>query len=445
MRIPTPLAAAVLALFAGSAARADTVDVTSTTLLQVGQQTRGGLPLQRPDLVTVGPAFEILSITARGVTNPVADDLSIVLDTWGSYELADRRWDTGTSSKLNGDVVTGYLSGRFLGRRLTLRLGREHVATGVGRMIQIDGGEAILALPVGLRISLYGGVPVSQRFTTRTSVVTWNPVGGDRAGGVRLAWSAALPGMPGRGLDLGVSSNVVQDGSDPVRQEVGADLRLQPTGTLAFTGVGAYSVYDERFSEIAGRATWAATHRLYVEADARRVAPDLFLSRNSILSVFTDSTRTEVGGGATYEIGKGLAVGAAYHAEIEPGETEESAKYLGHEAEGRIEWHRGRSLAGAELLYLSALENGYTALRLFGKQGFGRLFAAADVLGHRFRKDVNGESGAFTGALTAGVEIANGFSAVVSGRAGFTPFLERTADVMAKIVYNQTYRTREVR
>ena len=75
----------------------------------------------------------------------------------------------------------------------------------------------------------------------------------------------------------------------------------------------------------------------------------------------------------------------------------------------------------------------------------GRFFAAADVLAHFFRERVNGEKTAVTGALTGGVELARGFSAVVSGRAGVTPFFEQTYDVMAKLVYNATYRIQEVR
>jgi hypothetical protein len=67
------------------------------------------------------------------------------------------------------------------------------------------------------------------------------------------------------------------------------------------------------------------------------------------------------------------------------------------------------------------------------------------VLGHLFREDVNGEKSAVTGALSAGVDLTRGFSAVVSGSAGVTPFLEQTYTVMAKLVYNSTYRMREVR
>lgn len=438
-------AVTILAVSAGRQARADTVDVTSTTLLRVGQETRGGQALQKPALDTVAPAFEILSISAHGVKNPAVDDLAIVVSTWGSYELADRRWDDGTGSNLTGDVVTGYLQGKLLGRRLTLRLGREQVASGAGRMVHLDGGEAVAVLPLGIRLSAYGGVPVSQRFTTRRAIYNWNPAGGNLAYGGRAAWSYAFPGSPGRGIDVGLSTNFVLDHKDPVREEAALDLRLQPIDNLFFTGIGAYSLYDDRPSEAGVRAAWSATRALRIDADARYVAPDLLLARNSILSVFTAETRRTFGGGASYRLAKGLEVGASYHLDIEPGRDIGASSYLGHEAEARVEWERGRTLAGAEVLFLDALENGYVAARLFGRREMGRFFAAADVLTHLFRDKVNGEKTAVTGALTGGVDLRRGFSAVVSGSAGMTPFLEQTFTVMAKLVYNATYRVEEVR
>lgn len=445
MRTQRPLAVAILALLAGQAARAETVEVTSTTMLQLGQQTRGGSTPLDPDLVTVAPVFEILSITARGVSNPIADDLAIVVSTWGSYELSDRRWDAGTDSNLTGEVVTGYVQGRVLGRRLMLRLGREHVMTGVARMIHLDGLEAIGRLGGGFRLSAYAGVPVSQRFGSRSTARSWNPTGGDLAFGGRLGWALGFAGIAGRGIELGASANVVQDGGDPVKQEVGADLRFQPAGDFTITGVAAYSTFDQRFSEIAGRAAWSATRRLRLEADARTYAPDLFLARNSILSVFSAEERTDLGGGVTYAVGKGLLAGGSYHVVLEPGETEDESDYMGGEAAARLEWESGPTRAGGEVEYLDALENGYVAVRVFGRRELGRLFAAADVSSHFFKESVNGEDLAVTGTVTAGMDLAKGFSAVVSGRAGMTPFLEQTFDVMAKLVYNSTYRIREVR
>ena len=444
MRISTPLAAAAVALLAGQA-RAETVDVSSTTLLQLGQQTRGGANALSPELVTVAPAFEILSIAARDVQNPVLQDLSLFVSTWGSYELSDRRWDAGTDSNLNGDVVTLYAQARLLNRRLTLRAGREMVKTGVSRMIQLDGGEAILVLPAGFHLQGYAGSPVTQRFGSRDAIRSWNPVGGDLAYGGRLSFAYGFAGYPGRGIELGASANMVQDGGSPVREEVGADLRFQPFRDLQFTGLAAYSLYDQRPSELLLRASYSLTRKLRVDADGRYYAPDLFLARNSILSVFSAEDRAEFGGALDYELGHGLAVGAGYHLVMEPGETEGSSDYYGSEAAAHLEWTRGATVAGAEVEYLDALENGYTALRLFGRREFGRLFAAADVMGHLFRESVNGEDYAITGTLTAGLDLAKGFSAVLSGSAGVTPFLEQTYTAMAKLVYNATYRSREVR
>jgi hypothetical protein len=441
MRIPC--IASCAALVVAAAARADTVDVTSTTLLNVQQQTRGGLPGESPDLVTVAPAFEILSIAARSISNPVADDLQIVLGTWGSYEIQDRRWDNGTGSNLTGDVMTGYVSGRFLSRMLTLRAGREHVAAGVGRMIQLDGGEAVLAVPFGFRLSGYVGLPVAQRFASRSGIQSWNPVGGDLAYGGRAGWSLALSGTPGRGFDFGVSANRVLDGGDVVREEAGADLRLQPYGNLTLSGFGAYSLHEERLSEATARLRWSVTRDLDVDVDWRFVSPDLLLSRQSILSVFSDEERNYYGAGFTYELLHGLLVGVNYHLQREP-ETDES-DVNGHELEGRLEWELGRSLVGIEGFYVDSVENGYVAGRLFGRTDLGPFFAALDVLAHAFREEINGEKTAVTGTLTAGMNLSQRFSAVVAGRAGVTPFLEQTFEVMAKLAYNQTYRTQEVR
>ncbi len=66
-------------------------------------------------------------------------------------------------------------------------------------------------------------------------------------------------------------------------------------------------------------------------------------------------------------------------------------------------------------------------------------------MGHLFKHSVNGVDYAVTGTLSAGVELAKGFSAVISGNAGVTPFLEQTYSLMAKLVYNATDRAREVR
>jgi len=443
MRKNMTLLAAVLASFA-TVARADTVEVSSTTLLTVGPQTRGGAPGVAPELVNVAPAYEILNLSARNVTNSFAKDLTLVVSGWGSLEIGERRWDAGTGGNLNADLQTAYASGRFAKDHLLLRVGREHVMAGVGRMIHIDGADAAVTFG-GLRLSGYAGLPVSQRFQTRSGEASWNPAGGDMAYGGRLAFSWAPPGFSGKGVTVGASANFVTDGGDPVREEVGGDLRWQPSAALTLSGFGAYSLYDERVSEGNLAVTWSASKKLHVTADYRFTAPDLFLSRTSILSVFSAEKRSDVGGGVRYELGHGLEAGLDAHLAVEPGEKD-GESYYGSDGEAELAWRKGTTRAGLEVSYLDSLDNGYWGARLYGKRDLGaKLFAAADVMTYVFKERVNGEPLAVTGTVTAGLNIKRGFSAVLSGRASMTPYLEQSFDVMAKLVYNQTYVAKEVK
>jgi hypothetical protein len=445
----TSLLAALLALAASPAARADTVEASSTTLLNLHQDTRfrGGT---KPDLVTVAPLYEILTVTARDISNGFSDDLSVVLSTWGAIDLAERRWDAGTTSNLTGDVTAGYVQAKFLNRAVTIVAGRSMVPTGVARMLQLDGGRAIVLVPVGpvqLSVSGYGGVPTSQRFSTREGEKSWNPVGGTLAYGGRVALLIPITGVPGRGFEWGTSVNFVNNDSDPVRQEVGTDLRLQPfrSSDLALAGFASYDLYDARISEASAAVTVSATSKVHLTGDFRYVEPSLLLSRNSILSVFSASTWTEYGGGVRYDFGRGLHAGLDLHLRSEPGATDGSS-HLGSDVAGRFDWASSRTSAGVELSNLSTVENGYFGVRLWGRRDLSlKAFVTGDVEAQFFEKSINGESQAITGTVTAGYQLPLNFTVVVSGSAGMTPYLEQAYNLMLKLAYNQTYRTAEVK
>jgi opacity protein-like surface antigen len=444
----TPRMLAALAIALAAPARADVIEASSTTLVLAGQQTRGGTANTTPDLVTVTPVFEIVTVSAREIRNPVFDNLEVVVSGWGAYDLGDVRWDAGTTDRFTGDLSAAYVRGQLFRRALTVRGGRAVVAAGVGRMLQLDGGDLLLRLPGGVSLSAYGGIPVSQRFGGRSGLRSWNPAGGDLAYGGRLGWSLPFAGAYGRGLDLGASAVVVEDSTNAlekvVRQDVGVDLRVAPTAGLVLVANGTWALTEERLAAATVEALWTVSERLFATADFKLTSPDLFLSRGSILSVFADSDRTDVGGGVRYALTKHLTVGADYHALLEP--TGEGSKTeLGHEAAGRVEWEQGDTALGGEVTYLTAIDNGYLGLRAFGRRELGKAFVVADVVAHRFENDINGQGNALTGTLSAGYKLGAGWSAVLAGRAGMTPFLEQQADLMVKLVYNQTYRAREVK
>jgi len=449
MRTTPRLFVAALALAAAAPVRAEVVEGTATTVVSSGQQLRGALPGVTPELDTVTPVIELISVSARDLRNPVFQNLDVVVAGWASYDLGEVRWNSGTTQNFTGDLTTGYVRGALLDRALTLRAGRSYVVAGNGRMLQLDGGDLLVRLPGGVSLSGFGGLPVAQRFSTRAGDQSWNPAGGDLAYGGRLGWSLPLDGAYGRGVDVGASAVMVTDSGHTVRKDAGLDLRVQPTATLIFTGNGTYALEAGRLAELGVAAQWSATKKTFVTVDFKKMAPDLFLSQTSILSVFTDKERTDLGGGVRYQLNEALNLGADYHALLEP--TGDGSKTdLGHEALARAEWEHGASRLGGELSYLvagglGADQNGYVGARVFGRRSLGRAFLAGDVMVYSFKQEINGTKLSVNGSVSAGYQLAPGWSAVLAGRAGVTPFLEQQADLLVKLVYNTTYRSREVK
>jgi hypothetical protein len=435
---------AVAASLAATGALADTVEASSTTYLSTGRQTRGGAPGQEPDTVGVTPVVEVLTVAARGIRNPVFENLEVVVSTWGALDLADHRWDSGVDGNLSGDVVTGYIRGQLFSRRLTLRAGRENVAVGAGRVASIDGADVTLRLPLGIGLSAYAGVPVSQRFSARDASKSWNALGGDFAYGGRASITARLPLPFLRSIEAGGSVAFVDDGGDAVRRDAGIDARLRLFGDFALNGWALWAIEDERLAEVAAVATWHPAHAWFVTADYRHSAPDLMLPRTSILSVFSDTTRDEVGGGLRWEITRSIEAGLDYHALLEPGADPEETE-LGHEVVAKGDYVEGKIRAGGELSYLKAVENGYVGARFYVRREIARFFAAGELLVHVFDEPVNEQDYAATAGATVGYKLGKAWTASVSGRAGVTPFQEQQFDVMAKLAYNQTYSVREVR
>ena len=205
MRTTSRLLAALLGLAAAAPARSAVVEASSNTMVVAGQQLRGALAGETPGLDTVAPIYEILSVRAHDLANPLRlEGLEVVFSGWASYDLGDVRWSSGTPDRFTGDVTTGYLRGSFYKRRITVRVGREYVVAGNGRMLQIDGGDVALRLPAGF--SLTGlhrpaGLAALRHPRRRPDLEP-----GRRRPGLRRparlepgAWA----GFSGRGLDVG--------------------------------------------------------------------------------------------------------------------------------------------------------------------------------------------------------------------------------------------------
>jgi hypothetical protein len=429
-RLRLTVFAAALAL-AGQA-RADTVQASSTTMLLGRQDFRDG------STITAVPAYELIDVNATDVHTRYAD-FQVALSTWGAVDLADRRfWQNGapTGSSFSGDVNVGFLRADLLDRHLTLSLGRQMIADGTARMVQIDGGAGELRLPYNFGVSGYAGSPVAPRFSTRGGTEVVGNLGATFTSGGRAFWR--YPGL----LDVGFSAAMATDHGDWARQDLGVHVKFTPHRLIVLTGSGFYSLFEDRIGEGAVAAQVFPLHGLDVTVDYRHVEPDLFLARNSILAVFAADKRNDVGGAVHYGGFKLVSLDADYHYLIEDAGH-------GHWARLKGTAHPCVSTtAGVELAYLknaASVDNGYKQVRLFGAKELYKVTGTLDLNGYFYDGAINGEKKSLLATATVAYPLWGGWRATVAGSAGTTPYMERQFDIMAKLVYDQVYAVREVR
>jgi hypothetical protein len=302
-------------------------------------------------------------------------------------------------------------------------------------MVHVDGGQLRLRLPGNLGLSAYAGAVVPPRFAARGGPGMTGNTRANFATGSRLSWF-----WPGR-LEVGGSFNFARDRGDVARQDVGADLRLFLPRDVELLTTGWWSTIEERFGEADVSASWKPGRRTQVLVDFRHVEPDLFLSRTSILSVFSDAKRNEVGFALRLEPWRSTTFDVDYHTLFQSNEAD------GHRARAKGVWRpRSTTDVGAELIVLAHPDDrAYWLNRLFAAWRVRAFELTGDLLSTFLDRPVNGEDTALTATATAGWRFASGWKALVAGSGGTTPFLERHFDVLAKLVYDQTYVTGEVR
>ena len=403
-------------------------------MLIVRDQVRAGTS------VTIAPVYEILSVSARDIRNPVAENLSIVFSGWGAAALGEHLvWfdrDRPTN-RVFGDLDLAYLQGEILKRSLQLRLGRQLVGGGVTGALQLDGGNALVRLPYGFGVAAYVGAPVSQRFDDARHGGDLQPAARQLRHGRPCVLDAAEDGA--RSARRWVN---VEDHGDPSRRQVGGDLRLTPLRPLTVLANTSYDIHEERWAETNVVAQVQVLRKLLVIADYRHVEPDLLLARNSILAVFAVDRRNEVGGGVQVGPWRAITFDGDYHyLNLEPGD--------GHRAAARATWRgKGRTF-GLEVTALETPQNDYIGARAFGSMRFDRFTGTLDLQEYAFDQPVNGQGSghknSFLATATLGYALGYGFDALVSASGGATPYFESRFDVMAKLAYNQSYHVREVR
>lgn len=437
-RLAAVLLALAVAGLAPGRARGQTVDTTATVLISGRADPRDG------KVYSVVPIYESLSVGASDFKLRYLDDFKIVLQGWSMQQLGSARPDINFdvsrpfpnqgsgSGNSRADVDLGFVEGKVLWRRVSFRLGRQLVSGGAARVTQLDGLDLDWRIVAGLGVTVYGGVPVTPR-------LSWNR--GDAAVGGRIYYRFKYD------TEIGVSAIDVLGQGRAVRQDLGADARIALHRTFYLTGYGLFSIKEMRLAEATASLNWQPVTKFLLTADYRRVAPDLFLPMNSIFSVFSQETRDEVGGTVFFQPSPRLRLAGDYRAVND-------SNGWGHRGGARatLLFNRGatfglegRALHLPSTSLIQGRTNGYAQGRVFGTERAGNFFFSLDLDAYYLESPIQNQNYSFTGAATAGWDFSPGWKLALTGIGDVTPFVDRRFEVLARLVWNQTVRIREVK
>jgi hypothetical protein len=391
---------------------APSLEATSVTLVAARKDPRDGR------MQTVIPVIEFVSLTAKGMAAPWGvQDLALHFSAWGRTNPLDPGRERGA-----GEVDLACVQGKALDRALTLSLGRQLVTGGAARALSLDGLHAGFRPFSALGLELYGGAPVIPRFATAR---------GDALAGAR----ATLRHPAG---DISASIIGLLDHGTTARKDAGADARLSLLPTVTLAGHAVLSLLESRLSDAEIGAQWHPFPRLELNANARRQAPDLFLPRTSLFTVFAEETRDEVGGDVFIELGHRLTL----HVESHFLKTEQGP---GLDATARLALRLGsQGSASVQAQRLDAGGSGFSRARIhFVGRTSETILLAFDADGLLLDKPVNGQTRSTTATASMSYALARGFYAVLSATGGATPFFSRRLEIMAKLAFNQAFTRRE--
>lgn len=396
--------ACCLAVLAGDAPGAE-IEARSTTFVGVSP-----VVLER-QVRTVLPLVELVGLSVRNIETSLADDLRLTIDGWASAEIGGER-------VLGGDLGVAWIEGRFAKKHLRVRLGRQFVTGGAARALFIDGLLAEGRFPYGFGVTGYVGQPVARAFS--------NYGVGDLAAGARVFWAPTVA------TEVGVSLTEQLSRSHLARRDVGVDGRWRPHRKVTLSGSATLSLAEMRLAELDVGPSWQPWEDLEVRAVYRRTAPDLFLSRSSIFSVFAETTRDEAGATAYYQLTRRLGLSVDGRALFLQGEN-------GYEVAANALYRPRRRPDTSLTVTLRRMQvplNAFVQARVGARHtltsGVG---LALDVDVYGLDKPVNGQTVSLAGNATLTWAFAHSWLVAATLFAGTTPTFETRTEAVAKLIY----------
>lgn len=255
---------------------------------------------------TSAPATQYLSARAVAVDSPWHPDaLTVEANTWGSLVIGDAYGEQHLDADITSLNVTYRAYGAFV------KAGRQTFAGGAARFARFDGSTIGYQSDVGVGVEVYGGWTVLPRWDAQPGYhhlgsaadsLLKNPElsnNVDRSGywlaGARLHYAYKDWGH------AGLSFHEQQEASALGRRNAGADFSVSPLEELQLAGTAVWDVDAKNVADGRLWLTYSPVPHLSFNVEGLYSSPALFLSKQSVLSVFGGEQFQEVGGSVHHE------------------------------------------------------------------------------------------------------------------------------------------------
>ncbi len=388
---------------------------------------------------TAAPVYEYLQLRVRNLDVAGQED-SVDLEVSGWARV----WPTETrfEQPLDGDVQTAVVT--YHRGPGTLRVGRQQFVGGAARFARFDGLLLGAKLGAGLSGQAYGGLTVLPRWNERPG---YFHLGSEADSLLRDPEAFEQPHRRGHwmaGGRLGYASPQLsgsasfheqREQGELAHRNLGLDVRgvLGPRASAA-----ASAILDADALRLADSRVWAdleLSKPLSLSLEYLHTEPALWLSRQSVLSVFSTDRFDEAGGVATLRASPRLRLeGAAFvslYADHRPGARSEGTAALTPDA-----------LTVVRLSYVRVLapSNGYHSLRSsLSRRLPEQLAATLEAYAYFYDHAIRGYRSSSVYAGTLSYEPQSRWSALWGASLSRTPYAALDAQTLLRLSYAFDY------
>lgn len=414
--------------------------VHSETYLQLFQQALlpgpGGAIVRTE---TVAPIHEFVSLRAVDLNGFSGENtLDIELSAWQRLAIGD----AGPLGRFDGDVTVANVRER-IGPGY-VRLGRQIQSGGAARFAHFDGVSAGIAFESGLAVDVYGGLTVLPRWTRRpgyyhlgasadTLLRDPEALQDPDRGGEWLA-GGAVHYRHQDWLRLSASLHEQREDSELGQRRVALNADIVP---LKFATLAALGVLDTDSRSIAEARVFADVEPredVLVTAEYLHTDPSLFLSRQSVLSVFGTDEFDELGGEVSYRPIPRLTVSGAGYVQAFAGDREGTRGRLRVRA---VPDPDERLLAQLEYARVTIAFTGYHSVRASLAYRITDLVRATyEQYLYAYDEPIRGRSTSLVEAATIGWQFAPEWHALLGGSMTASPYASADTQALARLTYH---------